>query len=39
LAQPAPEEALAKSVDKNGFEALLKRANITPAAKAVAKAV
>jgi len=35
----APEEALAKSVDKNGFEALLKRANITPAAKAVAKAV
>src|SRR5215475_12218133 len=35
----APEEALAKSVDKSGFEALLKRANITPAAKAVAKAV
>jgi len=35
----APEEALAKAVDKSGFEALLKRANIVPAAKAVAKAV
>ena len=37
----APDEALAKAVDKNGFEALLKRANITPAPapKPVAKAV
>ena len=40
----APDEALAKAVDKNGFEALLKRANLTPtpaapAAKPVAKAV
>lgn len=35
----APDEALSKAVDKNGFEALLKRANIAPAAKPVAKAV
>jgi len=40
----APDEALAKAVDKSGFEALLKRANIVPtpavpAAKPVAKAV
>ena len=38
----APEEALAKAVDKGGFEALLKRSNVAPAAaaaKPVAKAV
>jgi twitching motility protein PilT len=35
----APDEALSKAVDKSGFEALLKRANIAPAAKPVAKAV
>jgi twitching motility protein PilT len=38
----APEEALAKAVDKSGFESLLKRANVMPAAataKPVAKAV
>ena len=38
----APDEALAKAVDKAGFEALLKRANIAPSpapARPVAKAV
>jgi twitching motility protein PilT len=39
----APDEALAKAVDKAGFEGLLKRANIAPApapaARPVAKAV
>ena len=37
----APDEALAKAVDKAGFEALLKRANVAPApaVRPVAKAV